>query len=346
MIPTGEKHFRAGWRRAAAAAVLSLGGVLSVSSADIDGDIADGEYTNRLSFDAGSYVLYWSLEQDTAFFGIQARTGGWVALGVDPREVMAEADMVFGSVDADGRVEALDCYSTGLFGPHPPDDELGGEQNILSFAGKQEGGFTTFEFSRPLTSGDPYDKPLSADKQIDIIWAYGNSDDVQQQHIRRGSGTLSSDAGAVQARAADPQPRGRLHSLLVPVHALLMASSFVLLFAGMLFPRYFKRRRWWLKAHRRIGIAGSALGVAGVVVAGYMISRTTGVHLRVLHSVSGLATIVLMLISPFLGHFMLKIRKHPKRAKKVRAVHRWLGRATLLAMAVTIVLGLSQAGIL
>ena len=43
---------------------------------------------------------------------------------------------------------------------------------------------------------------------------------------------------------------------------------------------------------------------------------------------------------------MLKIRKAPARAKKARAVHRWIGRVTLLFMAATIVLGLLQAGIL
>jgi hypothetical protein len=53
-----------------------------------------------------------------------------------------------------------------------------------------------------------------------------------------------------------------------------------------------------------------------------------------------------MVFTPFLGHFMLKIRKNPYRAKSTRAVHRWIGRITLLFMAATIVLGLFQAGIL
>ena len=78
----------------------------------------------------------------------------------------------------------------------------------------------------------------------------------------------------------------------------------------------------------------------------HMIFRTTGVHLRVLHSWIGLVTVVLMIFTPLLGHFMLKIRKVPRRAKRARAVHRWIGRVTLLLMAATIVLGLMQAGIL
>jgi uncharacterized membrane protein YfcA len=114
----------------------------------------------------------------------------------------------------------------------------------------------------------------------------------------------------------------------------------------MFFPRYLKKKKWWLKTHRRIGISGAVIGVAGIGIATYMVSQTTGIHLRVLHSWVGLATIILMIFTPFFGHFMLKIRKNPARAKKTRAVHRWIGRVTLLFMTGTIVLGLLQAGII
>jgi putative copper export protein len=114
----------------------------------------------------------------------------------------------------------------------------------------------------------------------------------------------------------------------------------------MFFPRYLKKKKWWLKTHRRIGISGTVFGVVGIAVAVYMITQTTGIHLRVPHTWIGLVTFILMIIMPLLGYFMLKIRKNPYRAKRTRAVHRWIGRITLLFMAATIVLGLFQAGIL
>ena len=51
-----------------------------------------------------------------------------------------------------------------------------------------------------------------------------------------------------------------LYWLLHRVHGALMGTSFVLLFIGMFFPRYLKKKKWWLKAHRRIGISGAVIG--------------------------------------------------------------------------------------
>jgi hypothetical protein len=257
---------------------------------------------------------------------------------------MAESDMIFGWVDADGTAGALDCYSTGMFGPHPPDEELGGGQHILSFDAQQQDGVTTFEFSRPLAAGDAYDKPLSQEGEFKIIWAYSSSDDYLDLHDHRGSATIS--LSGAQATQSDSGAEVDLYWLLYRVHGALMSSAFVLLFIGMFFPRYLKKKKWWLKTHRRIGISGAVIGVVGIGIAVYMISRTTGIHLRVLHSWIGLVTIILMVFTPFLGHFMLKIRKAPAKAKQTRAGHRWIGRVTLLFMAATIVLGLLQAGII
>ena len=329
--------------------LLLLGSAATIPAADIDGAITGGEYTGSLSQAGGEFLLYWEITADTAHFGIPARTPGWVCLGIEPTQVMAQADMIFGWVEADGTAGALDCYSTGLFGPHPPDEELGGQQHILSFAGTEQGGVTTFEFSRALETGDSYDKPLSGEGQYKIIWASSNSDDYLDPHNLRGSATISlggGQAAAGQAAQSDGTGQIDLYALLYRVHGALMSTSFVLLFVGMFFPRYLKKKKWWLKTHRRIGISGAVIGAVGIGLATYMVSRTTGVHLRVPHSWVGLLTIILLIFTPFLGHFMLKIRKAPAKAKRARAVHRWIGRITLVFMAATIVLGLLQAGII
>lgn len=328
--------------------LLLLGSAATISAVDIDGTISQGEYANQLSQAGGDFLLYWSVAEDVAHFGIQARTPGWVCLGIEPTQVMAQADMIFGWVEAGGTAGALDCYSTGLFGPHPPDEELGGQQHILAFAGTEQGGVTTFEFSRALETGDSYDKPLSEEGKYKIIWASSDSDDYLDPHNLRGSATITLVGG--QAAGGEPAAaegdQVDLYALLYRVHGTLMSTSFVLLFIGMFFPRYLKKKKWWLKTHRRIGISGAVIGVVGIGIATYMVSQTTGVHLRVPHSWIGLATIILIIFTPFLGHFMLKIRKAPAKAKKARAAHRWIGRITLLFMAATIVLGLLQAGII
>ncbi len=329
-------------------AILILGSAASVTAVDIDGTIAEGEYAHSLSQGGGDFLLYWSVAGDTVHFAVRAQTQGWISLGIEPTQVMAEADMIFGWVEAGGAAGALDCYSTGLFGPHPPDEQLGGQQNILAFAGSEQGGVTTFEFSRALETGDTYDKALSAEGEFKIIWASSNSDDYLDPHNLRGSATirLGGDQGATGQSSAAVEDQVDLYALLYRVHGALMSTAFILLFVGMFFPRYLKKKKWWLKTHRRIGISGAVIGVVGIGMAAYMVWQTTGVHLRVPHSWVGLATIVLIIFTPFLGHFMLKIRKAPAKAKQTRAVHRWIGRITLLFMAATIVLGLLQAGIL
>lgn len=327
-----------------AVALLILGSAVTVAAVDIDGAIGSGEYANQSSLADGDFLLYWTVEGDTAHFGIEARTSGWVCLGIEPTQVMAESDMIFGWVDSAGSAGALDCYSTGLFGPHPPDEELGGQQHILSFDAREQDGVTTFEFSRSLAAGDAYDKALSAEGELKIIWAYSSSDDYLDLHDHRGSAVIS--LSGTQAARTGSTGKVDLYWLLYRVHGALMSTAFALLFIGMFFPRYLKKKRWWLKIHRRIGISGAVIGVVGIATAVYMISQTTGIHLRVLHSWIGLVTIVLMIFTPFLGHFMLKIRKVPARAKQARAVHRWIGRVTLLFMAATILLGLLQAGII
>jgi len=128
---------------------------------------------------------------------------------------------------------------------------------------------------------------------------------------------------------------------LLPVHAGFMCLAFLLSLAGMLFPRYLKRRKWWMKAHLVISGLGAGLGVAGAGAAAQMLAASGRGHLRVPHAISGTVTVALGLAAPVLGRVMFE--RHG-RLRGYRCAHRWVGRALLLAMAVTIVLGLLQAG--
>lgn len=151
-----------------------------------DGVISAAEYTRSKTF--GDYELRWASDDKYIYIAMKAKTSGWVAVAVQPGSRMRDADMVFGFVK-DGKATVFDLFSTGDYGPHPLDTELGGTSDILEFGGKEEGGYTIIEFKRALDTGDRYDKPLA--KGINkIIWAYGSDDSLTLKHMNRGYGEI------------------------------------------------------------------------------------------------------------------------------------------------------------
>lgn len=151
-----------------------------------DGIIGDNEYLGEMRY--GDYEIYWMTDRQNAYFGIKAKTKGWVAIGFNPSSRMKDADIIFGLV-RDGQATVSDQYSTGTYGPHAPDIELGGSDDITEFSGREEGEFTIIEFTRALVTGDAYDNELPRGP-IKIIWSYGSIDDIGQKHIARGSGEI------------------------------------------------------------------------------------------------------------------------------------------------------------
>jgi hypothetical protein len=151
-----------------------------------DSVITAGEYRNSRSFD--NYELWWTADDTFIYVGMKAKTQGWVAIGFDPESMMKEADIVIGYVK-DGQLTISDQYSTGQFGPHKPDVEQGGTDDILASGGKSDGGFMTIEFKRKLDTGDKLDKPLH--KGVNkIIWAYGSDPQFTIKHTARGSAEI------------------------------------------------------------------------------------------------------------------------------------------------------------
>jgi len=152
-----------------------------------DGVLGDTEYLGEMSY--GNYEIRWLSDDQYIYIGIRAKTTGWVAIGFEPTTMMKDADMVFGFVQG-GEVVISDQFSTGTFGPHSPDTELGGTDDIIESGGKEQGGFTTIEFKRTLDTGDQYDKVL-AEGVIKIIWAYGSSNSLAVKHSTKGYGEIN-----------------------------------------------------------------------------------------------------------------------------------------------------------
>jgi len=151
-----------------------------------DGVITPGEYQKNKSF--GDFELSWTADDQYIYMGMKAKTPGWVAVGFDPGLMMQDADIVEGYIK-DGNLSIADQYSTGQFGPHPPDTQQGGTDDILASGGKLDNGYATIEFKRKLDTGDKYDKPLHSGTNK-IIWAYGSDPQFFIKHMARGSGEI------------------------------------------------------------------------------------------------------------------------------------------------------------
>lgn len=122
---------------------------------------------------------------------------------------------------------------------------------------------------------------------------------------------------------------------LFPYHALLVLSGLLLFFAAMTCARYLKRKRWWLKAHRLLGIAGAAITLSGITVAVYMVSASAGLQPPGgLHAYIGIIVSFMVLFTPVLGFLQMK-----KKDKRLRVIHRWSGRMTIALMTINAYLG-------
>jgi hypothetical protein len=322
--------------RVVTALLLSLVALAAAAAPAVDGIIAPGEYPGSASFGGGSFVLRWRVEGRTLFMAMDAASAGWVAVGFGAARAMDQADMVFGIVSPGGEARCVDAFSDGPFGPHPPDAESGGKDDISAFAGRREGERVVFEFSRPLATGDGRDKDLPLSGPVSLVWAVGMDTDFDSPHAAAGSAILDFSSGA---RANYANPRGAL----LPIHLTLMSFGFLSMMAGLTIARYFKTRRWWLKVHKPLGVIGASASALGLATGAVMVQVGGGLHFRVPHTVLGAATFLLALGMPFLGSFIFKYKGDKK---KVKAAHRWLGRTAIMLMAIAILSGLVAAGFL
>lgn len=122
---------------------------------------------------------------------------------------------------------------------------------------------------------------------------------------------------------------------LWPYHALLVLTGLVFMFAGMITARYMKGKKWWLKAHKNLGLAGALFTVAGFVVAVYAVSIHLGIYLiRGPHAYIGVMALLLVVFTPIMGFMQLR-----KKDKRIRIIHRWSGRLAIALMLVNATLG-------
>ncbi|MBA4424089.1 MAG: hypothetical protein C0390_13495 [Syntrophus sp. (in: bacteria)] len=128
------------------------------------------------------------------------------------------------------------------------------------------------------------------------------------------------------------------------VHAALMAAGFLLVFSALIVAMTQRRKRWWLRIHKAIGLTGGSLLLLGAITAVAAVASTPeGHHLRTPHTWLGVLTISVAIIAPLLGLLQFKI---PHKAGTIRVVHRFFGRLLNIIAPIAILLGLRVAEII
>lgn len=147
----------------------------------LDGRIAPNEYPSSFRDTPSGLEVYLVHDDVNMTVGVVSPGIGWVGVGFGPEGVaMDGANILIGYV-AGGTTVLSDEYGVGF--DHVTDVSLGGRDDILAFAGGEQGGRTTIEFRFPLNTGDAFDARLEPGRTYGIILAYAaTADDLVTQH--------------------------------------------------------------------------------------------------------------------------------------------------------------------
>ncbi len=128
------------------------------------------------------------------------------------------------------------------------------------------------------------------------------------------------------------------------IHAALMSAGFLFVFTALIVAMTQRRKRWWLKSHKAIGLTGGSLILLGAVTAVAAVASTPeGHHLRTPHTWLGVLTVLAAIIAPTLGLLQFRL---PRKVETLRVIHRLFGRIVNLIAPVAILLGLRVAEII
>ena len=153
--------------------IRNLGLMILVAALLFPAAASATDYAHKL--EAEDMTVYWSLEGDKIHMELAAKTTGWVAIGIDPENAMAGADIIIGAVKK-GKFKIEDHYADKKRN-HSPDKKLGGANHVLNPAGSEADGVTTISFSLNLNPAEKWDKPIKADGVTRTMIAYGTGRD-------------------------------------------------------------------------------------------------------------------------------------------------------------------------
>ncbi|UCF10559.1 MAG: hypothetical protein JSW65_02490 [Candidatus Bipolaricaulota bacterium] len=156
----------------------------------VDGIVKPGEYSRSMTL--ARVEISWSNDAETLRMALDAPGEGYVTVGFDPVDRKVGANYIIGYVK-DGEAVVRDHVGT-RGNLHEWDVEVGGEDNLLDYAGTEVDGRTVLEFIIPLDSGDPKDRPLAPGATHVVQVAYqSRRDDFVSWHSRHGTSTIELD---------------------------------------------------------------------------------------------------------------------------------------------------------
>lgn len=118
-----------------------------------------------------------------------------------------------------------------------------------------------------------------------------------------------------------------------------MVAGFLLMIAGAAMAIFMRHRRGWLKIHKALGSLAPICLLCGFSSAILMVAVSSGEHFGVAHAYLGLVATAMTFLTPVLGYAQFKM-KDP--SGKIRMLHRWSGRVTLILACVAVVSGLQM----
>ena len=154
----------------------------------VNGEIDDKEYPNVLNDETTNMAVYWQNDEAVLIVGLRFEGVGWVAIGFEPNQRMAGANIIIAAV-SDGVLVIEDHFGASATS-HRQDTV----SDLLTAAGTEGDGITTVEFSLPLEPSDENDSPLSPGSEIAVILAvHATSDRLTSRHTARSTRTIQLD---------------------------------------------------------------------------------------------------------------------------------------------------------
>jgi hypothetical protein len=139
--------------------------------------------------------------------------------------------------------------------------------------------------------------------------------------------------------AGNAHAHGHQLPLPWPFHLIFVSVGSVSLAGGILAARYRKHKLDWISLHKKMVLFGAASILAGLSVAAYMVSRYMETYfVQEPHAYLGAGTFVFIVITPILG-----IAQFSLKDKRIRIIHRWSGRITMVLIIATIIAGIQMA---
>lgn len=124
-------------------------------------------------------------------------------------------------------------------------------------------------------------------------------------------------------------------------HSGFMVTGFLLMMTGIAIAVFMRRRRWWLKLHKAAGTLTAFFFLSGFTSGVIMVAVSAGEHFRLVHHYLGLLTTAMAVLTAVFGYLQFRMKVS---TGKMRPLHRWSGRVTLILACVTVVSGLRMIG--